>query len=103
MRWRVEITSTAETDLTEAALYIRDVLSNPQAALHLLDEFESCVEGLSTQPARRPLVQDERLARMGYRWAPVGGYMAFYTMNEASRTVYVERLLFGRSDWRAVL
>lgn len=101
--WRVEVTAAAERDLAESALYIHDVLENPWASLRLLDEFEECVEGLSEHPALRPLVRDERLARKGYRWAPVGGYMAFYTMDEAECTVYVERILFGRSDWRAVL
>ena len=102
-RWRVEVTAAAERDLTEAVLYIHDVLKNPQAALRLLDEFEGCVDGLSEQPALRPLVRDERLARRGYRWAPVGGYMVFYTLCEADHRVYVERILFVRSDWRAVL
>ena len=101
--WHVAVTTTAERDLTEAVLYIRDALGNSQAANRLLDELEGCAAGLSEQPTRRPLVRDERLSRMGYRWAPVGGHMAFFTMDEKGRTVYIERLLFGRSDWRAVL
>jgi plasmid stabilization system protein ParE len=101
--WAVEATKTAEADLGEAVLYIRDVLQNPQAASRLIDEFEACVARLATQPGFRPLARDERLARLGYRWVSVGGYMAFYTTNEETRTVYVERVLFGRSDWRAVL
>ena len=101
--WKVEITATAEADLTDAALYIKDVLGSPQAALKLVDEFEDCINRLSLSPSLRPLVRDERLALRGYRWVPVGGYMAFYTIDESSRTVYIERLLYGRSDWRAVL
>lgn len=101
--WRVEVTAAAERYLTEAALYIQDVFQNPPASLRLLGEFEECVEGLSEHPALRLLVRDERRARKGYRWAPAGGYMAFYTMNEAERTVYVERIPFSRLHWRAVL
>lgn len=101
--WRVEVTARAEEDLAEAVLYIRDTLGSPQAALSLVDEFEACVGRLSSQPMFRPLVRDERLMRKGYRWAPVGRYMAFYTMDEKIGVVYVERVLFCRSDWRAVL
>lgn len=101
--WSVELTAAAEKDLVDAALYIRDVLLNPKAALRLLDCFEVCVGELANQPAFHPLVRDARLARIGYRWAPVVGYMAFYTMNESEHKVYIERLLYGRSDWRAIL
>jgi len=99
----LRVTEVAESDLGEAVPYIRNVLRNPQAALRLLDEFEKAVQGIAWQPTFRPLVQDGRLARIGYRWVPVGGYMAFFTIEEESHTVYIERLLFGRSDWRAIL
>ena len=101
--WSVEVAATAEKDLVDAALYIQDVLLNPQAAARLLDCFEACVAELSNQPAFRPLVRDVRLARLGYRWAPVAGYMVFFTVNEPEHTVVIERFLYGRSDWRAVL
>ena len=101
--WFVEVAAAAEEDLSDAALYIRDVLLSPQAAIGLVDSFEARVYELSKQPMLHPLVRDSRLAHLGYRWAPVAGYMAFYIVNEAERTVYVERLLYSRSDWRAIL
>lgn len=101
--WNVRVTAKAEDDLTKAALYIRDELGNPQAALRLVDKFDACVRDLSAQPSFRPLARDTHLARLGYRWTLAGSYMVFYTLDETTRTVYVERVLYGRSDWRATL
>lgn len=101
--WSVEVAAAAEQDLVDAVLYIRDVLCSPQAAIRLVEGFEACVSELSKQPMLHPFVRDSRLACLGYRWISIAGYMAFFIVDEAKRTVYVERLLYGRSDWRASL
>lgn len=72
--WSVLVTESAEHDLAEAALYLKDRLGSPKAALHLLDKFEDCVAGLARNPEAHPLVRDVRVARLGYRWVPVGNY-----------------------------
>lgn len=101
--WSVVVAESAERDLIAAALYIKDRLGSPQAALHLIGEFEDCVAGLAHNPEARPLVRDARIARLGYRWAPVCNYMAFYLVDCSSRTVTVVRVLYGRSNWSAVI
>ena len=67
--WSVVVARTAERDLTEAVLYIKDRLGNQAAALRLLDEFESIVADIANNPEARPLVRNARIARLGYRWA----------------------------------
>ena len=101
--WSVVVARTAERDLAEAVLYIKDRLGNQAAALRLLDEFESIVADIANNPEARPLVRNARIARLGYRWAPVGNYMAFYVADRTSKTVTVERLLYGRSNWSDAL
>ena len=102
-KWKVEITESAERDLAEAMTYIHDQLGNPQAALRLLDEFESRVGDLSSGPFVYPRVRHARLSRLGYRWVNVGNYMAFYTTDRTTETVTIDRLLFGRANWRMIL
>lgn len=101
--WKVVVTAVAERDLTDAMAYIRDRLGSLAAALRLLDEFEARVQDLSNHPEAYPRVREARLSSLGYRWASVGGYMAFFTTDRRSGTVTIERLLYGRSNWRAVL
>jgi plasmid stabilization system protein ParE len=47
--WSVVVARTAERDLTEAVLYIKDRLGNQAAALRLLDEFESIVADIAAK------------------------------------------------------
>ncbi|MBR3327359.1 MAG: type II toxin-antitoxin system RelE/ParE family toxin [Atopobiaceae bacterium] len=102
-RWSVRVTETAERDLASAVLYIKEALANPTAATALVDAFEGCVAALSRSPEARPLVRDARLAGAGYRWVPVKGHMAFYTVDSGSREVTIERVLYGRTNWAAIL
>ena len=47
--WSVVVARTAERDLTEAVLYIKDRLGNQAAALRLLDEFERIVADIAAK------------------------------------------------------
>ena len=100
-KWNVEVAESAEEDLSRSARYIKDELGSRAAALDLVDEFERVIDALGEMPQSYPLVRDERLALVGYRWAPVKQYMLFFTVDDKAETVYVERLLYGRSDWQA--
>lgn len=101
--WEVRVTQTAYEDLREAATYMRDRLCTPKSTSMFIDAFESTVANLSTFPEGRPPVSDYALAKQGYRWAPVGDFMLFYTVQRDTRTVMVERLLYGSRDWKSLL
>ncbi len=101
--WEVRVTQTAYEDLREAATYMRDRLCTPKSASMFIDAFESTVANLSTFPEGRPPVSDYALAKQGYRWTPVGDFMLFYTVQRDTRTVMVERLLYGSRDWKSLL
>ena len=101
-RYSVFVTETAERDLACIIDYISEHLSNPSAALKVLDEFERLVGDLETMPQSHAVVRDELLALAGYRWSAVGSYMAFFTIDDAG-TVNVERVLHATMNWRAIV
>ena len=101
--WTVSVTDSAYEDLREAALYMRDALKSPKAAVSFVKAFENQVEALETFPEGRPLVQDYELAKRGYRWCPVGNFMLFYTVNQEKLEVMVERVLYGAQDWKSLV
>lgn len=101
--WSVEVTETALDDVREAARYVRDQLGSPQAAARPIDQFEGQVSSLSVMPEGRPLVADYELARLGYRWCPVGKFMLFYRVDVVAHVVTAERLLYGARDWKTLL
>ena len=103
MMYQVRITSRAQEDIDKAADYIEYALKNPQAADALLDAAEAEIASLSDMPEPYALVRDDVLASWGIRCARIKNYMAFYTVDEAHKTVYVVRFLYGKSNWAAIL
>lgn len=101
--WSVFVTQQAERDLTEAILYLRDVLRGPSAAQQLVDDFQTRIAQLRNFPSIHPLVRDERLASMGYRWVSLGNRLIFFTEDERGRAVNIERILYAHADWRSQL
>lgn len=103
MNYNVHDTTQFEKDLDRALDYIEFALQNPQAADNLLDEAEHTLNSLSRMPERYALVDDALLSAWGVRCVQVKHYLAFYVVEEESRTVHAIRFLYGRSDWRSIL
>ena len=101
-KYSVVVTEAAERDLTCIVDYVSNHLSNPSAATSILDELKRLVEDLERLPGAHAVVRDELLALAGYRWSAVGPYMAFFTVDEDSGTVNIERVLHSTMNWREI-
>lgn len=65
--YNVQLTSEAENDLDNFVYYLWFNLENPQAAKHLIDDFEKTKEKLSTVAASINFCENPKLAALGYR------------------------------------
>ena len=94
IKYKIDVTPTAEGDIWEAVHYINDQLSNPVAAQRMLDMIDKQYELLESMPR----IGKEYIAGNGkiYRYVFVGNYMLFYTIEDTS--VLVRRFLFAPSD-----
>ena len=101
--YRVIVMDPAEADLIEIHDYISEELSAPIAAHNFLLAVRDAINQLAFSPHGHPKVRDERLAARGYRWVSVKNYVAFYSIDEHEKLVYVERVLYGRRDWANIL
>ncbi|MFZ3131548.1 MAG: type II toxin-antitoxin system RelE/ParE family toxin [Desulfosporosinus sp.] len=101
--YRVDVSEPAENDLRDIVRYISAQLSAPMNALKMMDTVEEAIMGLAVMPQKCPSVTDERLAMMGYRKLLVKNYVVFFTIDEKSKVVDVERILYARRDWRHIL
>lgn len=54
-------------------------------------------------PQKCPPLTDERLAMMGCRKLFVKNYIVFFAIDEKSKVVDVEKILYTRRDWRHIL
>ena len=102
-KYRVDLSQPAENDLRDIVRYISAQLSAPMTALQMIDIMEEAIAGLALMPQRCSFVTDERLAVLGYRKLPVKNYIVFFTIDERSKVVDVERILFARRDWQRIL
>lgn len=102
-RYRVDVSDPAESDLRDIIRYISAQLSAPMTATKMIDVIEEAIAGLADMPQKCPPITDERLASMGYRKLVVKNYIVFFTIDEKSKVVDVERILYARRDWLRIL
>ncbi|MCW3491705.1 type II toxin-antitoxin system RelE/ParE family toxin [Dethiobacter alkaliphilus] len=102
-KYRVDISETAENDLRDIVRYISAQLSAPMTAIKMMDTMNEAIAGLALMPQKCSFVTDERLAMLRYRKLPVKNYIVFFTINEKSKVVDVERILYTRRDWQRFL
>lgn len=102
-RYKVNISEPSENDLIDIARYISDQVLAPITAIEMIETIEKVLDNLSYMPYKYPLVADRHLSAMGYRKLPIKNYIAFFTIDEKSKTVHIERILYARRDWLNVL
>lgn len=102
-KYRVDVSEPAENDLRDIVRYIFAQLSAPITALKMMDTLEEAITGLAVMPQKCPPVTDERLAMIGYRKLLVKNYIVFLTIDEKSKVVDIDRILYARRDWRHIL
>lgn len=102
-KYKVYVSEPAENDLRDIVRYISAQLAAPTSAMNMMNDISLAIENLAEMPQRFPPVTDERLRLLGYRKLIVKNYIVFYTIDEPSMAVDVERILYARRDWLSIL
>ena len=102
-KYSVFISEPAEFDLQSILLYIAKQLLSPNSAISTIESIEKAFDSLILTPRLCPVVNDERLAALGYRKLIIKNYIAFFTIDESERVVNIERVLYARRDWMQIL
>jgi plasmid stabilization system protein ParE len=103
VKFEVNLTEPAENDLRDIATYISTTLLEPNAAFNTIEAIETKIDKLETMALAYPLVRDDYLASLGYRLMPVKNYHVFYIVYEKEKSVDVDRILYGRRNWKHIL
>lgn len=101
--YKIIVTEPAQKDLKDVVLYISGELKNKQAANDLINLFEATAKSLTDMPERYALVDDEVLAREGFRFIPIKNYLLFYVVRKETETVVIQRFLYARRDWMHII
>ena len=102
-KYKIAVSEPAENDLRDIVRYISSQLSAPITALRMMDTIEEAIAGLSDAPKKYPVLSDDRLQAMGYRKLLIKNYIIFFSIDDNSNTVNVERILYARRDWLHML
>ena len=99
----VDLTPKAQKDISAILDYIALDLCAPTAALHLNAKFLEQIEQLEAFPLCGEIYISEIPLKHEYRRLVVDNYLIFYTVNEDTKTVSIMHVVYGSSDYLAIL
>ena len=91
----------AQRDLEQIFEYIAVDLSNPTAAVRLIDDFEKAFENVCIFPESCPYINNEFVKDRSLRKLVVNNYIAFYRVK--SDEVQIIRVLYGMRNYEVLL
>jgi addiction module RelE/StbE family toxin len=97
----LNISPEALEDLQDIKKYISEELSNPAAAMRIVERITKAVKRLKRFPSSGAPLAAHVSLQTDYRFLVCGNYLAFYRI--IGKTVIVSRVLYGRRDYIAVL
>lgn len=103
MKYKVNVTAQAATDLRTIFEYIAYDLLAGQNAVNQLDRLEQAILSLDEMPERYSLYDKEPWKERNLRIMPVDNYLVLYIPQKEEKTVTVIRVMYGRRDIDAQL
>jgi len=101
--YRIDVSQPAENDMRNIVRYISARLFAPVSQAYMMDAIEETIKNLVSMPQKSPNVNDERLSAMGYHKLSVKNHIVFFTIDEKSKVVNVERILYTKRIWHRFL
>ena len=98
---KIRYSKSAIRDLEEIGDYIADTLKSPIAALNTVDKIQDAVDRLASFPQIGSPLSTKVNVESDYRFLVCGNYLVFYRGETDS--VYIDRILYGRRDYMAIL
>ena len=93
----------AQKDMREIIFYISQELRDPAAATKLADNIVEAVDKLIDYPYAYPPYIPLAPLKHEYRKLIVQNYVVFYWVDERRKRILIERVLYMRRDYGALL
>ena len=97
----IVVSPLAKADMQEIADYVGREKHNPGAAARLIRRFREEMDSLREFPESGAPLLPQGKERCRYRFLVCGNYIIFYHTDRV--TVMVDRVLYGRRDYLALL
>ena len=99
--YKIIVMPDAEKDKENIVRYLSDFSLN--IAVKYADDIDETMKTLETMPSRRPLVRNERLRALGFRWIDVRNYIVFFRVENNPNIVRIERILYSAQEYDLIL
>ena len=103
MKYKIELTDTAKSDLREIALYLTEASKEKSIAIGFINELRENYKKLEDFPFIGALPRDRILVSSGYRFLVYKDYLTFYTVDEGQGIVWIIAVFNGKRDYIKVL
>ena len=94
--YAIAFSKDSADDLRDIGRYIEQVSGSRGVARHQLQRIRDAVHGLASMPMRHPIASEGAASQLNLKRMNVGNYSLFYCVNEDSREVLVDRIVYGR-------
>lgn len=95
MRYAVDISARAKSDLQDICDYIAFELLATENAVGQLDRLEKSIMGLESMPLRFREYEYEPWKSRGLHIMPVDNFVVLYILNEETAVVTIIRVMYG--------
>lgn len=98
MKYEIEITAKAKSDIRGIYDYIATELLSPETAANQLDRLEKSILGLDFMPLRFKKCGSELWQSRGLRMMPVDNFAVLYIPDKNTKIVTITRVMYGGRD-----
>ena len=98
---KIHMAAQAQRDLDDIAEYILFDLSNPTAAMNIVEQIVKEIDELAKFPQMGAMLSSIAEVETNYRFLVIDQYLAFYRVMGSD--IYVDRILYGRRDYLRIL
>ena len=99
MKYRIRYAETAKQDLTDITFAIYERSKDVDTALNFSTKLKASVRHLDEFYMSGEPIRDRNLIEYNYRYVLCGDYLSIYSVNDELKTVWIEAVLNGKSDY----
>ena len=103
MKYKIELTETAKSDLRDIALYLTEASKEKSVAIGFVNELRENYKKLEDFPQIGAFPKDRVLVSQGYRFLVHKDYLTFYTIDEGKKVVQIFAIFNAKRDYIRVL
>ena len=103
MKYKIELTETAKSDLRDIALYLTEASKEKSVAIGFINELRENYRKLEDFPQIGAYPKDRVLISMGYRFLIHKDYLTFYTVDDDQKIVRIFAIFHAKRDYIRVL